>query len=898
MTVKKPSVWKQPLGNSADTQELVESSNEEASFNGLFPEIMEKSLADGGYPPKRTEFNALFKDIGDHLYYHQIGGTSDYSESTEYPLNAVVTYNNELYKAVKSSTGQTPTNENYWVKLATADDLSSLDVGDTYMPLYGGELISYSSIQELAYSTSGNVVTDEKVYTGTDDDHETFTVSDANDTLTFVNERYSKKVELSSIKYTSDIDLKISFTDTDGWIWYAFLGASGNIKTVVLDTTADDRVSWHLASEQTIVSDVKPSEPHFDVVNEVKNVIITPNDDTLNSSSSSFTLYKVCNCYTAKIDFKEKWNAELVKKYREDIASNAKSISEISETVENLSNSGDFVTVDKVQDITGTKTFVDNALKVNLTNIDTSGDVDDTLYGGISLTDKTKEIKGVVGLSLNTDKEIKTVIKSQSADNSAEISVTVDSSGVGKAFAPSSLNGTDSAQIATVDTVNDVKTELSTNISNLSTTIQSLSSTRAGDIGVAGGYGFGVGVFPGTQKELDDLGLSPMSGYDDPYNANYGNYMHKTAGVVVFIPKFYVRYGSSESPNYSKYGQNAVDVASAYDFTDDESAKKAGYFLHRAFYDDGKEKDGFFIGKYEASAGSGGNTSPISVVSQTGMNDIQFWYFIQYARNIGYGWNCATCFMHGALEVLMQAHGQASTYDSNSLNLTYYNSNNAWYDSTGTSNHPTHGYWSTDNTDIGIHAHNGQKCGVFGFYAHSQVGWGFTTPGSSSTDSSSYTSTSLYVLKRSAKFADMTEGWNGSVSTNDIWGTASFLSGKNYQVETSPWDFVNYRSYYSEGWSDGKARWTCSNGSATDYSSLSETDQDLFSVIPKSYSSTPTGTNLWDNSRSYFNLLNNSQSLYHGFDGGSNVGVFSRFFIYCRTDSYAFGSFRFAGFVS
>ena len=888
MTVKKPSVWKQPLGNSADTQELVESSNEEASFNGLFPEIMEQPLADGGYPPKRTEFNALFKDIGEHLYYHQIGGTSEYSESTEYPSNAVVSYKGELYLCLKQNTGEDLTNTQYWTKLVTNANAYET-VNDRFLPLSGGEMFDYSDVSHLGYSIHGDITVSEEVYNGDEDDHETFVFTQSSDNLNFVNEQGNKKITLSSVKYTSNIDLNLTFYDDLNWRWYCMLTATDTPKTLVLDTTDASRVVWILSSYQPSHDDTetKPSAPYFNETNVITEISLRSDDDFENDAT--VTVYKLCNCYKNVVTVSEKWNASLIKKYREDIASNTKSISEISETVENLSNSGDFVTVDKDQDITGAKTFVDDALKVNLTNIDTSETVAETLYGGISLTDKTKDVKGVVGLSLNSDNKIKTVLKSQNDTNSAEISVTVDTSGVGKAYAPSSLNGTDSVQIATIDTVNDVKTELSSVIS-------SLSKTRAGDIGVAGDYGFGVGIFPGTQKELDDLGLSPMSGHDDPYNANYGNYMHKTAGVVVFIPKFYVRYGSSESPNYSKYGQNAVDVASAYDFPDDESAKKSGYFLHRAFYDDGKEKDGFFIGKYEASAGSA-NTSPMSVVSQSGMNDIQYWYFIQYARNIGYGWNCATCFMHGALEVLMQAHGQASTYDSNYKNLTYYISNNAWYDSTGSANHPTRGFWSTDNTDIGIHAHNGQKCGVFGFHAHWQVAWGFTTPGSSSTDSSSYASNSLYVLKRSAKFADMTEGWNGSVSTNDIWGTASFLSDKNYQVETSPWDFVNYRSGYYEGWSDGKARWTCSNGSATDYSSLTETDQDLFSVIPKSYSSTPTGTNLWDNSYSYFNLVANNQVVFHGYDGSDN-GVFSRRFNHCRTGSYTTGSFRFAGFVS
>lgn len=584
----------------------------------------------------------------------------------------------------------------------------------------------------------------------------------------------------------------------------------------------------------------------------------------------------------------------------ETVAKNTASLNTISSSIDNL-NLGNVVLLDTEQSITGTKTFKDDALKVNLSNIDNTAEITSEISGGIEFSDKSENTTGMVGSVIDTDLNVRTALKSVNGSNTAEISVSVDATGNGKAFAPSSVDGTTTSQIATVDAVNKVNSELSTSIESISSTVDNLSETissgigtnlaRVGDIGKAGLWGFGVGIYPGTQEELNSLGLYPMEGYDNPYHRNYGNYMHKTAGVVVFIPKFYVRYGSSKSPNYSKYGKNAVDIASAYDFTDDATAQKSGYFLHRAFYDDGKEKDGFFIGKYEASARSA-NTDPMSYVAQGGMNNIQYWYFVKYARNIGYGWNVSTAFMNGALEVLMQAHGQASRFDANYKNVYYYNSNNAWYDSTGSANHPVRGYWNTSDNDTGEHAHNGQKCGVMGFKARWNFVLGITTPGSSSSDNSAYSSKSLYVFRRSTKLADITEGWDGSVGTNDAWGTASFLRNKNYQVETSCWDFVNYRGNYTEGWSDGKARWTCS-GTET----YSETNQDLFSVVPMSYSTYPTGSNLWDNSLSYFGLVANLGLIMHGQSVYSNSeGVFSRSFNDCRASGTS-QSFRFAGFV-
>jgi hypothetical protein len=379
MTVKKPSVWKQPLGNSADTQELVESSNEEASFNGLFPEIMEQPLADGGYPPKRTEFNALFKDIGEHLYYHQIGGTSEYSESTEYPSNAVVSYKGELYLCLKQNTGEDLTNTQYWTKLVT--NANAYDtVNDRFLPLSGGEMFDYSDVSHLGYSIHGDITVSEEVYNGDEDDHETFVFTQSSDNLNFVNEQGNKKITLSSVKYTSNIDLNLTFYDDLNWRWYCMLTATDTPKTLVLDTTDASRVVWILSSYQPTHDDTetKPSVPYFNDTNVISEISLRSDDDFENDAT--VTVYKLCNCYKNVVTVSEKWNASLIKKYREDIDKNTTDIKSNNETITKALDDAvadikdTHVNLSGEQTISGAKTFstIPKSVTPSLGTLDTS----------------------------------------------------------------------------------------------------------------------------------------------------------------------------------------------------------------------------------------------------------------------------------------------------------------------------------------------------------------------------------------------------------------------------------------------------------------------------------------------------------------------------------------------
>lgn len=151
---------------------------------------------------------------------------------------------------------------------------------------------------------------------------------------------------------------------------------------------------------------------------------------------------------------------------------------------------------------------------------------------------------------------------------------------------------------------------------------------------------------------------------------------------------FYYRWGGADSPRAAKYGLNACDVKSKYDFDSVDAANAAGYAVHRAFYDDGQLKDGFFVDKYQASNNSGiassiKNGIPLSASSSnapfnglTGMAANTYAGAIDAVNTRGSEFFVTTLFVQRALSLLSMAHAQAATSIDNC----------AWYDLTGVAN--------------------------------------------------------------------------------------------------------------------------------------------------------------------------------------------------------------------
>ena len=121
----EPNQWEHPLGNNADTSTLPDDAAATAgiaSLKKLFQIINATPLEAGGIAPDREDVNALFKYLGDQIFYTQNGGVPSYNAAYDYIPGRVVLYDNNLYKCIQangvSSTVVAPDSGNeYWKRL-------------------------------------------------------------------------------------------------------------------------------------------------------------------------------------------------------------------------------------------------------------------------------------------------------------------------------------------------------------------------------------------------------------------------------------------------------------------------------------------------------------------------------------------------------------------------------------------------------------------------------------------------------------------------------------------------------------------------------------------------------------------------------------------------------------
>ena len=306
------------------------------------------------------------------------------------------------------------------------------------------------------------------------------------------------------------------------------------------------------------------------------------------------------------------------------------------------------------------------------------------------------------------------------------------------------------------------------------------------NIGIQGTALFGVGI-----TDTLPLGMSEMTGTTTEGHENYGNYQHSDGSIMCWIPQFYYRWGASDSPRSAKYGLNSLDVKSKHDFADVAAANAAGYAVHRAFYDDGQIKDGFFVDKYQASnnggiASSVKNGTPLSSSSSnapfsalTGSPANTYAGAIDAVKTRGNAFFVTTLFVQRALSLLSMAHAQAATSVDNC----------AWYDSTGVANYPkgnnndalgdvndatvkytATGYLKAGKTGSALPfaktTHNGQSNGVADLNGNMyEICLGVTQ-----------LSGTFYALKTTAKASTLT---SGATTASDAWGAAGIAA--NYE---------------------------------------------------------------------------------------------------------------------
>lgn len=112
MAISNPDLWQITLGANADVNELpqtTEAGTGDASFNFLFPTLTEIAISAGGVPPSRLDFNALFKLLGDNIYFMQRGGHYQWDENVSYEEGAIVLYEGIWYRSLHdANTGRTP----------------------------------------------------------------------------------------------------------------------------------------------------------------------------------------------------------------------------------------------------------------------------------------------------------------------------------------------------------------------------------------------------------------------------------------------------------------------------------------------------------------------------------------------------------------------------------------------------------------------------------------------------------------------------------------------------------------------------------------------------------------------------------------------------------------------
>lgn len=299
-------------------------------------------------------------------------------------------------------------------------------------------------------------------------------------------------------------------------------------------------------------------------------------------------------------------------------------------------------------------------------------------------------------------------------------------------------------------------------------------------IGIPGTAGFGVGLAP----ELPD-GMSPLPGTNSVLSPEYGNYQYSDGSICVFIPTYFYKYGTGSNGLLV----NQVDIKPYSFFNSVAEANASGYAVHRAFYNGGVLRRGYFLDKYHNSANGAVASSlkngiPISSVTRGTLVGQDFASLgvaanysgaVDLAKLRGPGWHCASLFQFRAVALAQLAHGQASTTS------TYC----GWYDPAGITNFPkgcnNNAY--KDHLDSTVIyqpdgsgttcpltgsasvpskvSHNGQECGVMDLNGTVyNIALGLTSDG-----------TNYYVLKPDVDVGSLT---SGASLASDVWGSASY----------------------------------------------------------------------------------------------------------------------------
>ena len=166
MATTEPQKWAATLGSTADVNTIPEttpSGSGRASFSGLFPPVTQLPLDQGGIAPERGDFNALFKYLGEYLFYLMQGGTFSYSTDYDYTAGNLVMHGGSLYLCIAAngpgSTVKYPTDEDYWRRLALMSDMPTVNNGTLTIQKDGATVATFTANQ--AGNTTANITISE-----------------------------------------------------------------------------------------------------------------------------------------------------------------------------------------------------------------------------------------------------------------------------------------------------------------------------------------------------------------------------------------------------------------------------------------------------------------------------------------------------------------------------------------------------------------------------------------------------------------------------------------------------------------------------------------------------------------------------------------------------------------
>ena len=166
MATTEPQKWTATLGSTADVNAIpaaTPSGSGRASFSGLFPPVTQLPLDQGGIAPERGDFNALFKYLGEYLFYLMQGGMFSYSTDYDYTAGNLVMHGGSLYLCIASngpgSAIKYPTDAGYWRQLALTSQLPTVNNGTLTIQKDGTTVATFSANQ--AGNTTANITISE-----------------------------------------------------------------------------------------------------------------------------------------------------------------------------------------------------------------------------------------------------------------------------------------------------------------------------------------------------------------------------------------------------------------------------------------------------------------------------------------------------------------------------------------------------------------------------------------------------------------------------------------------------------------------------------------------------------------------------------------------------------------